>query len=438
MTISLFRSIATQYQHLRRVNTVSMMNVISHQIEDQIIQHQLAVDFFAGFQKFSNFPDQMRRYSRLGSLCRRVYVFGVADCQPPNVPGVEFVEIAPTSALAREWFLLVDTPDFWSTLVAQEIDGKDPLSGGRRYDGLWSFDEHVVDRISLLMSQIMETSYQPIERRNYSQQNMHIAEISSRMLGTLEQTDITGQRRWARLQTIHKLAEMTVKHPLNLLQNAAQVLQEIFGATGVVIALKGTGEHYTVPIVEGEANGKGWKVPLTEGISGRVIQQGRLIQLLDIRQRHDSDFLLPTAKAVISAPIVNRQIYGAVTVGNLRQGQWNDEDGQTLVAIARILAVQLEQTLNLTPGSVMALGPTKRLQKIVDEQQKAADRLMELQRKLRALNRLLPPQLDVLNQMDATYNELIRATKSAKTLIEQANEKNAGRPPNAAPRSGFF
>lgn len=438
MTISLFRAIASQYQHLRRVNTVSMMNVISHQIEDQIIQHQLAVDFFAGFQKFSNFPDQMRRYSRLGAICRRVYVFGVADCQPPVVPGVEFIEIAPTSALAREWFLLVDTPDFWCTLVAQEMDGKDPISGGRRYDGLWSFDEQVIDRISLLMSQIMETSYQPIERRNYSQQNMHIAEISSRMLGTLEQTDITGQRRWARLQTMHRLAEVTAKHPLNLLQNAAQILQEVFGATGVIIALKGTGDHYTVPIVEGEANGKGWKMPLAEGISGRVIQQGRLIQLLDVKQRHESDFLLPTAKAVISAPIVNRQIYGAITIGNARPGQWNEEDGQSLTAIARILAVQLEQTLNLAPSSTLALGPTKRLQKIVDEQHRAADRLMELQRKLRALNRLLPPQLEILNQMESTYNELAKATKNAKTLIDQASEKPSGRSSNSAPRSGFF
>lgn len=112
MDISLFRSIANQYQSLRQVNTVSMMNLISHQIEDQIIQHGLPVDFYAGFQRFSHFPDQMRRYARLGTVCRRVYVFGIADCQPPSIPGIEFLPLLPGSALTREWFLFVNTPSF--------------------------------------------------------------------------------------------------------------------------------------------------------------------------------------------------------------------------------------------------------------------------------------------------------------------------------------
>ncbi len=101
MAVSLFRSIASQYKDLRGVNTVAMMNSISRLIENQLIENQLPVNFYAGFERFSHFPDQLRRYSRLGAVCRRVYVFGVPDIRPPSIPGIEFVELSPTSPLAR-------------------------------------------------------------------------------------------------------------------------------------------------------------------------------------------------------------------------------------------------------------------------------------------------------------------------------------------------
>ncbi len=345
MSISLFRAIAHQYQCLRRINTVPMMNVISHQIEDQIIRHQLSVDLFAGFQRFSSFQDQHRRYARLGAICRRVYVFGVADYQAPIVPGVEFIEIAPTSALSKEWFLLVDTPDFWTTLVAKEVEGQDYITGGRRFDGLWSFDDVVVDRISLLVSQIMELPYQPVQQRYHSRQNAHITEVHSRMLDSLEGSEISRQRRWVQLQTLKHIAEICAGNPLELLHKAARILKTIFGTTGVVIAIRTANERCTIAAVEGEATGKGWKVPLSQGLIGRAVQQGRLIQIFEVSRNHEKEPLLPTAKSLIAVPMINRRVHGAVAVSNSEPGRWNEEDAQTLMTVARILAIQLEQAI---------------------------------------------------------------------------------------------
>jgi DICT domain-containing protein len=361
MDISLFRSIASQYKHLRRINTIPMMNVISHQIEDQIIQYQLSANFFVGFQRFSNFPDQLRRYSRLGSICRRVYVFGVADYQPPPIPGIEYIDIAPTSALAHERFLLIDTPDYWVTLVAQEIEGQDPLTGGRRFDSLWSFDQAVVDRISLLMSQVMEVPYQPILQRDHSRQSGHISEISSRMLGALEHSELSGQHRWVQLRTLQGISEMAAKTPIEVLQDAARILHNIFGAAGVVIALRTTGDHYTVAVVEGEANGRGWKIPLSSGLIGQVIRQGRVVQITDVNHRMDNTSLFPTAKTMISAPIVNRRIHGAVAIGSPELNWWNDEDAQTIKTFARLLAVYLEQALSIGQNKVAPIGPISKI-----------------------------------------------------------------------------
>ena len=344
MDISLFRSIAGQYDTLRFTRSVEMMNIISQQIEDQVLQHRLAVDFYAGFQRFSNFPEQMRRYSRLGSVCRRVYVFGIPDCEPPSIQGVEFIELNPTSALAQEWFLFVDTPEFWATLVAQETDTPSP-AGGRSYDGLWSYDETVIDRIALLMSQVMESMYRPVQERRYSQQYMHIAEINSRMLGLIEQTERVSQRRWQQLRTLHSIAEMSSNSPSKLLQGAAVILQSVFGAAGVAVSFKLDDQYYTVPVLTGEANGKGRKISLGKGVSGHAICQGRLVQIRDTNQRSEVDVLMPTAKSLIAAPITCRQISGAISVGALEPNHWDDEDAKTLLAIAKVIAVQFEQVL---------------------------------------------------------------------------------------------
>ncbi|UBF25152.1 GAF domain-containing protein [Kovacikia minuta CCNUW1] len=357
MSISLFRSIAAQYEHLRRINTVPMMNIIIRQIEDQILQHQLSVDFFAGFQRFSHFPEQHRRYSRLGGICRRVHLFGVPDYQPPPVAGVEYIALSPNSALTQEWFLLVDTSEFWATLVAKEAEGKDPITGGHRFDGIWSFDEVVVDRISLLISQEMEMPYQPVQQRNYSRQNAHISEICNRMLGTLEQSELNNQRRRMQLHTLQNIAEICSRNPLELLQDAAQIFQTAFGATGVIIVLQTANERCTVAAVEGEANGRGWKIPLSQGLSGQTIQQRRLIHIADLSRKLEGEPLLPTARTLISAPMFNRRIHGAITIGNAEPNRWTEEDAQTVMTAARMLAIQLERALSHNKNSTTATGP---------------------------------------------------------------------------------
>lgn len=427
MDVSLFRSISGQYQDLRRVNTTAMMNVISHHIEDQVIQHRLPVDFYAGFQRFSNFPEQLRRYSRLGAVCRRVYVFGVADYQPPNIPGIEFVELSPTSMLSKEWFLLVNTADFWTTLVTQEVEGRDQTSGGRRFDGLWSFNEVVVDRIALLVSQLMETAYVPIHHRNHNQQNVHISEISSRMLTMLETAEIGSQRRWTQLQTVQKIAEITPRTPTELLHDTAKILNTIFGAAGVVIALARSNRQYKVAAIEGDAIGNGWKMPITEGLTGRVIQQSRLMQVAEVRQSQDGDPLLPAAKGLISAPIMHRRNHGVITLGSAEPNVWTAEDAQTVMTIGHMLAIQLEKVSAVpatpqTPNGMFPLDTEECLRRVVTAQEGPMARLIALQRKLRAYSNT-PTQLAILDDVDATSNSLFQAIKIAKRMLAKDAQK---------------
>ncbi|MBX0328282.1 GAF domain-containing protein [Oscillochloris sp. ZM17-4] len=347
MNVSLFRSIANQYKDLRGVNTVSMMNSISRLIENQIIDNQLPVNFYAGFERFSYFPSQLRRYSRLGAVCRRVYVFGVPDVRPPSIPGIEFLEISPSSPLAREWFLLVDTPDFWTTLLTQEVEGRDAITGGRRFDGIWSFDEQVVDRVSLLMSQVLETSYLPVAQRNPDSQSRHVADISGHLVSSLDTVKLTSQRRWRQITTLQKLAELSLQNkPLGVLLNdAAQVLHTIFGATDVAITLSDDSAHHTMVGTAGNVISSKQSFVIDSGPSATALSQGRLVQIDDMRQARDRDTCLPMALSICTAPLIGRsRAQGVVVIGSPKAGVWDEEDGRTVAAFANMLMPMIERS----------------------------------------------------------------------------------------------
>ncbi|ESA38587.1 sensory transduction histidine kinase hik26 [Leptolyngbya sp. Heron Island J] len=345
MGISLFLSLKNQYESLRRVNSVPVMNLISHQIEDQIINHQITTDFFAGFQRFSHFPEQLRRYSRLGAICRRVYVFGVPDCQPATIAGLEFIELAPASSLAQEWFLLVNTPTFWATLVAREVDGYDPSTKGRRFDAVWSYDVEVIERVALLVSQVMEKPYEPIRERDYVQQNCHISEINSNMVNQIETVNALSQRRWSQLQTLRALSAISAQRLMPFLEEAANVLLEVFGATGVVIAFQADSDSYKVVVASGEAMGKGWGVHLADGICGKSIREGRPIRYQDISHHQRFDSQLPSAQSLMAAPIHHHKQPGVVALGHPKPNTWDEEDMDMLETVGRFMAIGLKQFL---------------------------------------------------------------------------------------------
>ncbi|PJF26100.1 MAG: sensor protein, partial [Phototrophicales bacterium] len=254
MTFSVFQTVIEQVPQSRAVNTVSMMNTISHQIETQVIQHRMPVDFYAGFQLFSRFPAQVHRYQQLGAVCRRVIVFGVGDVRPPSVKGVEYVEIDAESPLAREWFLCVDTPGFWTLLSTQEQrSGRDAMSSGRRYDGFWTFDQQAVEIAAKLLADVTGGIYKPIMRRNYHAQSQHIAEMNGRMVELLERSRLSNQSRWKQMNTLHKVTEALIKHQdlEPLFTDVTRILHYVLGAESAAIAYRASREKFKLIAGEG-------------------------------------------------------------------------------------------------------------------------------------------------------------------------------------------
>jgi DICT domain-containing protein/putative methionine-R-sulfoxide reductase with GAF domain len=371
-----------------------MMNAISHLIENQVIQHRMPVDFYAGFQRFSHFPVQLRRYSRLAASCRRVYVFGIPDIAPPLISGIEWIELSPTDPLAREWFVLVNAPEFWSALIAQQLNSRDEITGGRRFNTLWTYDEQVVERGALLISQLLNDVYRPVPARNYAAQSNAIAGISGQLVEMLEGQRRIGQRRWARLLTLHRALEALGRrrHHTELCADITEILHDLFGAAGAVAAFVEPDGALRVPASAGDTA----VLPpptLTEGISAQAFMQGRAMLLSDPDAERHSDPLVPAARSVCAAPIVGRgRVLGVLTVGDPRVGVWSDEDAETLQAIAALLAYTAEN-LPLPGHGLLGALQARRMRA-------ALTQLTSLQQRLRQEGPLTSEQRAVLTRIE--------------------------------------
>jgi DICT domain-containing protein/putative methionine-R-sulfoxide reductase with GAF domain len=420
MHVSLYRSIQGQYEWMRDVKSVPMMNTISHLVEDQVIKHGLAVDFYAGFQRFSFFMRQVERYRRLAEVARRVYVFGIADVEPPVIPGVQFITLPPDSTLTKEWFLLVDTPHFWTTLATREVEGVDIATNGRKFDGIWTFDVDLVNRIALLISQVLERVYMPTVNRNYARQYEHISEINNRLMAHLEHTRLSERRRWRQVMAIQNAYSVLARHqppvrvngfPLYLLRDTAEVLQGLFGAADAAVAYRVNGRNeYTQIALEGVKPDTEVVVRPGQSPSGRAIEERAAVYVPDARRTRQTDVLLPRAATVLAVPIIGRErVHGVLTVGGAEPELWGEEDSQTVQVIATMLAGVLDQEEGRSLESGSAADRVRALEQAILKLRTPVGKLAELQQQLWAAGVLNAEQSELLTNIGRVTNQMSQA-----------------------------
>lgn len=146
--------------------------VASHEIENTVIIDKVRARVFAGFQRMSHFLPQVKRYRRLAENAELVYVFGIMDVEPPPIRNVHYIPLAEADQLAREWFLLIDLPDYYSILTTEEISKTDTPGDERVFWGVWSYNDDMITVIQEWLSNLVGA--RPLvnvpARRNYRRQ----------------------------------------------------------------------------------------------------------------------------------------------------------------------------------------------------------------------------------------------------------------------------
>ena len=88
---------------------------------------------YAGFEKLSRMEPVVDRYMRIADVSERVHVFGEPDWKPPKHPNMRVIKLKEGVRLAREWFVIADSPSYSVALVAVDEVGFSVANLEERY-----------------------------------------------------------------------------------------------------------------------------------------------------------------------------------------------------------------------------------------------------------------------------------------------------------------
>ncbi|MCQ3931663.1 MAG: hypothetical protein DPW16_14495 [Chloroflexi bacterium] len=161
---------------------------ISREIENCVMEIRTPVRVFAGFQKLSFFLPQLKRYREIAQKAESVWVFGVPDITPPDIPGIEYALLPHDHLLTQEWFLVVESAEYFSALVAKDLSGLELPQTERMFRGIWTFDPDLVNQVQRRLSHLVGLT--PLDydfdERDYGSQMHHVSRIANDLIQTLE------------------------------------------------------------------------------------------------------------------------------------------------------------------------------------------------------------------------------------------------------------
>ncbi|HSH03234.1 MAG TPA: ATP-binding protein [Anaerolineae bacterium] len=358
--LSLYRLITGQYQDYITVNTVSMMRTISFQIENVIMDNSLPVDFYAGFQKYSAFMRQKERYERLAQVARRVFIFGIPDVEVPVIPGIEFIPLTPDDNLALEWFLVVNAPYFYTSLLTRETDERDEVTGERQFAGMWTHDQQVVDQAYLLTTQYLNQDYNPIHQRDYARQNEYIVDIASNLVLNLEKSKLNSRRNQRLSTALQKIADAASQEIAydQFLDQAVTDLQEIFKARTVTI-WQPDPQADEIELTAAAGLPKNWRRALyrrqpkdnPDLLVTQTLQNNKIAHIADTEAAEIADLFDPAVRSMVALPLQARgQLLGALQITSHKPNVYADENLDSLATIGTQLALAMSGIAPETPA----------------------------------------------------------------------------------------
>jgi len=207
-SLSIYRLVRRTRDDRTLLNHRRTMEIVSYDIENAIIRHRIPARVFSAFQEMSRFLPQINRYRTLAQFTESIYVFGVMDVEPPPIPKVHYIAVRPTDQLAKEWFLVADSQEYFSALATEEITPNGLRGTDRLFEGIWSFDSDLVNILQEWLSSMVGARPLNLTRqnRNYRQQVSVLTEtlghMAARLSQSMERGTANARRTGHELQTL--------------------------------------------------------------------------------------------------------------------------------------------------------------------------------------------------------------------------------------------
>ena len=114
---------------------------------------------YVGFERLSRMEPVVDRYMRIADLSERVYVFGEPDWKPPRHPNLRAIRLDGDARLAREWFVVADSPSLSVALVGHDEDGLSvPVLEERTFAALKTHDPALVHQLAAAAESLVDDS----------------------------------------------------------------------------------------------------------------------------------------------------------------------------------------------------------------------------------------------------------------------------------------
>ncbi|MEP7289900.1 MAG: DICT sensory domain-containing protein [Chloroflexota bacterium] len=185
--LSVYHLVQRTKEQLTLLNHRRTMSLISYEIENAILLHNVRARLFAGFQRMSRFIPQIPRYTIMAQNAESIYVFGVMDVQPPPIANIRYIPLTEAHQLSKEWFVVADARDYFSALATEELSHIEDADDKRMFQGVWSFDEDIVTILQEWLSSLVNAHDlgNLSENRNYRSQMKIMSSTMGRMAGRL-------------------------------------------------------------------------------------------------------------------------------------------------------------------------------------------------------------------------------------------------------------
>ena len=109
---------------------------------------------YVGFEKLSTLRPIMDRYMRIADISQSVFIFGEADWTVPRHPNIRVIPMKADYKLAREWFLITDSPALEIAVIAKH----NGASEGQNFRVIKTSNPKVVRRLANAVEGVIDWS----------------------------------------------------------------------------------------------------------------------------------------------------------------------------------------------------------------------------------------------------------------------------------------
>ncbi len=150
--ITKLRPEIVRFESFSYVASIKAMEMMSHIIEDSVLDMPGVVDFMVSFQLMSRLKNQLDRYSQLASASRTMLLLGETDWQIPETWTRTKVIDTKNHPMQDYWFVVADGAGVGMSLLAQQIADKP-----RRYRGFFTFDRGISHKVNTTIRSLLES-----------------------------------------------------------------------------------------------------------------------------------------------------------------------------------------------------------------------------------------------------------------------------------------